>query len=324
MNARNLYLTYPRCSATKEQIITCLISIFELKGRIIENWIVSLEKHADGTPHAHLVLWLDGKVNIRDANFADMFIGEVNFHGNYQALKMEKQCVIYVTKEFDWDTNNHLRIKNIVEGKKKVTDQIANLIMSGQTIRDISNTFPGLVMMNLSRLRRYQVWWNTTNWLSMPLPPINLNPSLTESAILYWMATNMWNYERELRRPQLYLNGLPGSGKSSMIMKMEKTFKTFKPSYDLLWWDGFDETIELIVFDEFKGQIRATSMNKILDGQVMIIPRRGGDFQKIKNIPVIICSNFPPEEVYHRNDSIEAFIGRLKVINIDRYFNIFK
>lgn len=109
-----------------------------------------------------------------------------------------------------------------------------------------------------------------------------------------------------------------------MIQVLEASFKTFKPSYSVQWWDNFDDSFDLIVFDEFKGQIKCTLMNQVLDGQTMIIPRRHGDFHKTRNIPVIICSNYPPESIYIHTDSVEAFIARLYVVNVeDIYFNIF-
>lgn len=273
-----------------------------------------------------MVLSLDGKVCTSNARFVDLNFGAVSYHGNYQGIRNLKDVVCYVIKDGEYKTNSEDWILLVTsEKKQRITDVIANRIISGQTLNALIAEYPGHLMMNLQRLQQFQAWYTRSQWTPCPLPAINFGMTPCESMISRWIALNLMDCcLRILRSPQLYLCGRPGTGKSTLISHLEKSYKTFKPSYSVQWWDGFDDTIELIVFDEFKGQIKCTFMNQILDGQTVIIPRRNGDFTKTKNIPVIICSNFAPCTIYNNNDSVEAFLGRLKLINIDEYFNIFK
>ncbi len=323
--AKNLYLTWPRCTLASSEALQSLQQTFAPLSMTINHYLVCEESHKDGFPHLHAILWLNSEVSTRNANFADLSSGDQWFHGNYQSMKNEIRCVSYVTKCGNWISDSNERIESILTKKKKTTDIIANRIMNGIPLRELATEQPGMVMMNLARLRQFQAWYLTGAWTSSPLPKINMEPCVTtEQPIMRWLALNLWNAERPLRCPQLYLEGRPGTGKTTLISILEKTFKTYKPSYRIHWWDDFNETIELLVFDEFKGQVPCTFMNMILDGQSMIIPRRGGDYQKTRNIPVIICSNFPPNSAYQNTDSIEAFLGRLKHVQIHNFLKIFK
>ncbi len=290
---------------------------------LVEHYLACTELHEDNTKHAHVLLWLTGKVNIRDADFADLSFGSESFHGNYQSVKRMNECVSYVVKDGDFITNDPGRITNILERRKRITDSIATSLMNGQTLISLTQGNPGMVMMHLSRFRQFQTWFATQNFISLPLPQVQLNPSYQEARVQRWLALNMWD-PRNLRQTQLFIQGTPGSGKTTLLSILEKTFKTFKPCYEVQWWDGFDDTIELICIDEFKGQIKASFMNMILDGSNMTVPRRGGDFQKTRNLPVIICSNFSPSECYTRGEYVSAFTSRVKHICFNSFFNIFK
>lgn len=296
----------------------------KLSPKLIVNYVISTEQHADGTDHLHIGLWLNSRVNTRDAHFVDLSFGEENFHGHYKAMKYPRECAIYVTKFLDWITSDPDWLTLLMKQKKKRTDVVATAIMSGDTIRSLTVDHAGLVMMNLQRIQAFQAWINTSNWIGLPLPPPKMNLSLVEAKIMRWIAINLLDATRVLRQPQLYLHGKTGTGKTSLVQCLEKTFKTFKPSYEVIWWDNFDDSFDLIVYDEFKGQVKSTMINKVLDGQSMIIPRRGGDFNKTKNTPVIICSNYAPSEIYHNTESVTSFLGRLNVVTFDCYFNIFQ
>lgn len=325
LQAQNLYLTYPHCGMDHELAIQLLTTKLTNTKRSVKDWLICTEPHADGTPHLHVVLWLSSTVDSRNAHFADLIVGNTEqYHGHYEAMKYEHTCVTYVVKYGDWTSSNKSLIEKILKKKKKKTDAMAIAIQSGTTLRDLAIEHPGFVMTHLRVMQQYQTWFNTTSWTALPLPQINFGPTLPESQILRWIALNLYpSTPRPKRSPQLFLHGTPGSGKSSLISCLEKSFKTFKPSYEIHWWDNFDDTIELIVFDEFKGQVKCTFMNQILDGQTMIIPRRGGDFTKTINIPVIVCSNYAPSTIYNNTDSVEAFLGRLQLVSVNEYFNIF-
>lgn len=85
------------------------------------------------------------------------------------------------------------------------------------------------------------------------------------------------------------------------------------------FFDAFDDEIHnLVVFDEFKAQHPLTFMNAFLQGGEMCLRRKGSQFIKTKNLPIIILSNYSPREAYSRvaDVALEAFLSRLLVVEL--------
>ena len=93
-------------------------------------------------------------------------------------------------------------------------------------------------------------------------------------------------------------------GKTSLIMMLEQAFKlsTYYWPRDEKWWDGYsDNEYDLIVLDEFFTQKTITELNPILSGDPVPLSRRGlSPIVKRQNLPVIILSNYTPEECFTR------------------------
>lgn len=80
-----------------------------------------------------------------------------------------------------------------------------------------------------------------------------------------------------------------------------------------------DDSYDLIVVDEFKGQKTIQDINRWLDGQNMTIRMKGRQSLKYKNLPIIIVSNFPPHIVYRNKfekGELEPFTSRLYVVEV--------
>jgi len=86
------------------------------------------------------------------------------------------------------------------------------------------------------------------------------------------------------------------------------------------WNDTYQDGIyDLIVMDEFNGQKTITQMNLLTDGYVTPLQRRGTNpYLKKDKLPVIICANKYPHEVYHNvkdRTLVEAFASRYQVLD---------
>jgi len=74
LKAKGFFLTWPQCTATKEEAVATL----QAKGPI-EKYIVCSELHEDGSPHVHAYVKYESDKNFVNPKCFD--IGD--FHGNY-------------------------------------------------------------------------------------------------------------------------------------------------------------------------------------------------------------------------------------------------
>lgn len=102
MRGKSFFLTYPKCSMTKEEVL------LDLKERDLEmdEYVIAEEVHEDGTPHLHVYLKLKENLEVVTTDFWDM--GEtkekryVNYHGNYQTVRSNRAVMKYCQKESNY------------------------------------------------------------------------------------------------------------------------------------------------------------------------------------------------------------------------------
>lgn len=96
LNAKNIFLTYPRCTVTKEQ---ALDSLRQKQFPIPPIYIrVAAEQHQDGTPHLHCLLQFKGKFRTRNQRFFDISL----FHPNVQGARNAAAVRDYISKYGDF------------------------------------------------------------------------------------------------------------------------------------------------------------------------------------------------------------------------------
>ena len=169
------------------------------------------------------------------------------------------------------------------------------MLMGGATIRQVIQAHPGFALLHLRTMEAFQArWMQSAEWIPDPLPRITPNLSEQDSKILRWFGMNMFEESRPIRSRQLFLYGEPMTGKTTFLSRISRVFKTYFPSDQEHYWDGFDESYQLIVFDDFRGTMKLSSILKLLDGQHMRLPQRYNSFAKTKNIPIVVSTNLPP------------------------------
>ena len=96
IQARHFFLTYPRCTVTKEQALQQLKTAFPV-ARSIK---VAQEHHEDGTPHLHAVVTCSRKYDCRARDRLHLK-GEDGtvFQGDYQAVKNINAVNNYIAKD---------------------------------------------------------------------------------------------------------------------------------------------------------------------------------------------------------------------------------
>lgn len=141
--------------------------------------------------------------------------------------------------------------------------------------------------------------------------------AITQS-VCDWLSRNV-NCDREFKSRQLWLSGPPDSRKTSLCRKLEAYFHTYWTPNSELFYDGYDDTYELIIMDEFREGKPSEWLNLWLEGSTMMIRRKGqAPVCKRRNQPVIICSNYRPHQIYGEPMAIACLNARIDEIQIVR------
>jgi len=90
INAKRFFLTYPKCTLSKESILKWL----NTKGRLIA-YVIAIENHKDGTPHVHACVHYGNKLNIKSPDFFDVN----GFHPNFGSVRNWPNATAYCKKD---------------------------------------------------------------------------------------------------------------------------------------------------------------------------------------------------------------------------------
>jgi hypothetical protein len=83
------------------------------------------------------------------------------------------------------------------------------------------------------------------------------------------------------------------------------------------WFDAYSDDYDFIYLDEYRGHCTVRILNSLAEGRQMPLPRRGiTPIIKKKNLPLIVCSNMSPYEVYSKCGplSLEALVSRFLIV----------
>lgn len=343
MNAQKFFLTYPRCDVAPADAIATIKELLE-EPYGIKFVVCGREKHADGSLHLHIALWLRKPLDIRSAKYWDFVTAQ---HGHYRIMCKPERCVAYVIKEGDveffssepgWTPSTYVESR---KRKKPVAFlDVALQVKEGLDLDQINELHPGFMLQNLSRVVAYMDWMGSRDLARrLPYPQVGLTAalagigpamSLEEMQILGWMDMN-FGRRRTFKQAQLYIHGRGDVGKTSLVLAIEEAFaKVYWVPMDEEYYTLYDDKQHtLSVFDEFRGQKTIQWMNSWAQGAPLSIKRKNGQGIKRQNIPTIVLSNYEPAGAYHKvaieNPTVlETFVARFTVIAIPEGGNLFK
>jgi len=124
VNTQQLFLTYPQCNVSPTAALVILKTIVD-----IENYIIAVEEHADGTPHIHCYLKLKKKINCRNQNFFDMEVGGVKFHPNIQGCRSTSKVIKYCAKGGNYITSLS---KQVIEAAIKESRKASDIYVTAR------------------------------------------------------------------------------------------------------------------------------------------------------------------------------------------------
>lgn len=321
----NWFLTFPKAGGTEDagHWLQRLQSFCDLKKLVLQQAIVAKESHKDGEPHLHMVFNLKDKLSTRDCRYWDPVVGK---HCNQQTCRDYTDCVVYAGKTFTDISCLNLNLKEFMEAKKnkKSTkcDRVAAQLQNGKTIQEVAKADPGFFMLNMPKIIAYD------NFLKRSaveiLPPLAGATSDLTSFPNSYLASYVNNNYRGNFTPQskhLWIVGDTKIGKSTFVNELRKYKKVYDVPYDGDWYDGFDETFDIALFDEFSGRKSIQWLNRFLDPFPLYMNKRNthGGYKKERHIPSIVLTNLLPEQVYKKINEKEpeylrALMRRFEVI----------
>lgn len=101
-NAKNFFLTYLRCSLTKEIALQQLLAASLPNNR--KFICVARELHDDGCPHLHVLIQLEGGAQLTNPRLFDLrsSVASTSFHPNIQCAKSSSDVKAYIEKGGDY------------------------------------------------------------------------------------------------------------------------------------------------------------------------------------------------------------------------------
>jgi hypothetical protein len=315
MNKRGFFLTFPQCKVTKEAASVNLLEVLAKKSQTSIEWaMISQEKHKDGSDHLHVLVWYQKKVNITGRN-ANTFFDCIapGHHCNIQSIKNVKKSIAYLKKEDKepWIHGSPPEVSSSEEPRTTKSDEVAELISSGQKFQTVFEQFPGFALMNkqkIDALVNYFSLQKQSEAMEPWMPLFYLGEEPKTTFICDWVNRNVCQTEpRAFKQKQLYITGPPNHNKTSFCMFLDKRLRIYWCSHDD-YFDGYDDDkFDLIVMDEFILKDRQQNrVNSFIDGSPANLVVRYGNILKKKNLPVILLSNYTVDLQYGRKETQKA------------------
>lgn len=233
INARNIFLTYPRCHSTKEELLEYL------KGFDISYAVISKETHQDGTPHLHAVIGFDKKRDFRNDRVFDFGV----HHPNIQSCRNLNQSIEYVKKDGDFIEYGN------VPRKRQQTDY-GSIIDSSTSSRDflvrLKDASPRSLVRNFNAVSNFADQWFKKVESPYESPYTLANFPFCPDAVLEWISGNLTRPQPQRPR-SLFLIGPSRTGKTQLARCLSRhmyfcNYVDFK--------SGWDEQAEYAVFDD--------------------------------------------------------------------------
>nr|AHA82236.1 AC1 [Tomato leaf curl Karnataka virus] len=140
INAKNYFLTYPKCSLTKEEALSQLLN---LQTPTSKKFIrICRELHEDGTPHLHVLIKFEGKFQCKNNRFFDLTspTRSAHFHPNIQGAKSSSDVKSYMEKDGDVVDHGVFQIdgRSARGGCQSANDAYAEAINAGSKIEALN------------------------------------------------------------------------------------------------------------------------------------------------------------------------------------------
>lgn len=205
---------------------------------------------------------------------------------------------------------------------------IARRILDGDDIQDITREEPGYMMLHMGQVVAFKKQIEHDKKRKRDLTPIEWElekGGIEGHQIISWLNLNV-RHVRPFKQKQLYVwSSQPDLGKTGIARTLSETLS-------VCWWmkwEDFDDQYQdglwdLLVVDEWKGQRKLQYMNELLQGGQLPLRVKGSQRLKDENTPIIILSNYSPENSYKdvSEEAIATLLTRIEVIELTEFISI--
>lgn len=342
-NKKMFLITFPKCETLKESVKAHL-DLHKPFNTVqpIQYYEIAQEKHQDGSSHLHVFIIFQRDVNVKDPKFFDrMATDGINLkehHGNILPVDSVQGTVDYIRK-FDKHTlkygtlpvkllsnNNNKRsstAKDDRPSKISKSSTIAEAIQSGVSLEDAHQMDAGYFLVNQKKITEYMAYVQSTKMRDHLKYSIGIEYSGDDpvtDAVVKWLDRNLYE-KRAHKQAQLYLWGPPNSGKTSLITEIVAPyFSVYEMPHDRYCTGYNDSQYDIVMWDEFQGPRtegkQQSFINEFLEGKRMPLPNRYHGLMKLKNIPVVILSNYSLSTLYKTKEAYAQMRARVLEIEI--------
>ncbi|ADO40549.1 replicase [Bhendi yellow vein India virus [India:Tirupathi OY98:2005]] len=220
INAKNYFLTYHKCSLTREEALSQLQNLQTPTNKKFIK--ICRELHEDGEPHLHVLIQFEGKYKCQNQRFFDLVSPSrsVHFHPNIQGAKSSSDVKSYIDKDGDTLEWGEFQIdgRSARGGQQTANDAYAAALNAGsksEALRVIRELAPKDYVLQFHNLNA-----NLDRIFTPPLE-VYVSPFLSSSfdqvpeELEEWVSENVMDAAaRPLRPLSLVLEGDSRTGKT--------------------------------------------------------------------------------------------------------------
>jgi len=343
IQGKELFVTYPRCPMTREQVLDLLTT--SLSRYVVVEYIIAQEQHAEPDPegtidpeeidfddsvskivgtHIHAYVRLSKAVNFNHANFLD----KDGYHPNIQRVKRRAAVVQYCTKEdkeplsnFDYKAYIKAQIgKSKLKRKDYKQENALALDLTREPIEMVKEgvipyTKVGPIRDFRAQLERYDALNRTrvTEFdfsVCPPWLPIEL----------HYKQRVTFPISRETGQSIFWLCGGKQTGKTYAAVHQMDLLGNPIPHYSLHVAMDFSQyrNEQILVLNEFNGWMTPSSIIRLTEGEYM--PAKYSVPIKVpSDVLVVITSNAMPDTMFKKyadenQAHWDAFMSRVNLV----------
>ena len=206
LRSKNFFLSYPNCDCTKEEAMSNIKEKWEIQ---LDSAVVCEEPHKNGEPHLHVTLSFKDQKRFRFEQFDFICMKR----GNNEVTRNPIGAIKYVIKEgnylqFGIDVEAKIKSQNTKKGVAFET--VAKSIRQGKRIDEIDDEYPGFVLQNLDKMKKYKHFRETLQidnklgWYGCEEPSPDID--LINNKISCWLNKNIGK-KRKVRQKMLFIYG---------------------------------------------------------------------------------------------------------------------